>query len=92
MVNTAGDGARHGACGMNGGEDGRPHDYAIRSPGKRRRRLLTKEEGVVVEPGVVFEIHSGGGGGWGPAPQRDAGLDARDRREGLIRARAAKTR
>ncbi len=92
VVNTAGDGARHGACGMNGGEDGRPHDYAIRSPGKRRRRLLTKEEGVVVEPGVVFEIHSGGGGGWGPAPQRDAGLDARDRREGLIRARAAKTR
>ncbi len=88
VINTAGDGVRHGACGMNGGADGQPHDYAMHAPGKRRRRLLTKEEGVAVAPGTVFEIHSGGGGGWGPVDARAAASEARDRREGLIRSRA----
>ena len=87
VVNTAGDGARHGSCGMNGGADGRPHDYAMRAPGRRRRRLLTKEEGIDVPPGTVFEIHSAGGGGWGPPASRAAAADAKDRREGLARRR-----
>ncbi len=88
VVNTAGDGVRHGSCGMNGGGDGRPHDYAMRAPGKRRRRLLTKEEGVAVAPGTVFEIHSAGGGGWGPVAARAAASDEKDRREGLTSRRA----
>ncbi len=88
VVNTAGDGVRHGACGMNGGDDGRPHDYAMRAPGRRRRRLATKEEGVAVAPGTVFEIHSGGGGGWGPATERPAEANERDRCEGVLAGRA----
>ncbi len=45
--NTAGDGARHGACGMLGGEDGLPHDYRLISNGKAERILKTKEVGIV---------------------------------------------
>ena len=30
-ANTAGDGVRHGACGIFGGEDGLPHRYVLRS-------------------------------------------------------------
>ena len=35
--NTAGDGARHGPCGMLGGEDGVPHDYRLISEGRPPR-------------------------------------------------------
>ena len=38
LGNTAGDGARHGPCGMLGGEDGVPHDYRLISEGRPPRR------------------------------------------------------
>jgi N-methylhydantoinase B len=68
LANTAGDGARHGACGMAGGKDGLPHRYRLRSRG-RDRVLKTKETGIEVQPGAVFLIESAGGGGWG-SPRR----------------------
>src|ERR687897_1811694 len=37
VANTAGDGVRHGACGMLGGEDGWPHRYVLRSAGREER-------------------------------------------------------
>ena len=42
LANTAGDGARHGACGMLGGEDGAPHLYRLISA-NRPPRVLTRE-------------------------------------------------
>ena len=44
--NTAGDGARHGPCGMLGGEDGEPHHYRLLSEGREPRVLRTKEVGI----------------------------------------------
>jgi N-methylhydantoinase B len=76
-ANTAGDGARHGACGMAGGEDGQPHRYRLLSKG-RARPLKTKEVGVVVKPGDVFVVESGGGGGWGKPSRRQAEARAMD--------------
>ncbi|MBT5080204.1 MAG: hydantoinase B/oxoprolinase family protein [Rhodospirillaceae bacterium] len=81
-VNAAGDGARHGAAGMLGGEDGAPHRYLLRAPGKRPRVLRTKEEGIEVPVGAVFEIHSAGGGGWGPPGEREQAAKDYDRRNG----------
>ncbi len=69
LANTAGDGARHGACGMGGGKDGLPHRYRLRSRG-RDRLLKTKETGIQVQPGDVFLIESAGGGGWGNPRRR----------------------
>jgi N-methylhydantoinase B len=65
LINTAGDGIRHGAAGLLGGEDGLPHAYQIRRADGSTRVLKTKEVGVTIEPGDLIEVHSGGGGGWG---------------------------
>ena len=67
IANTAGDGVRHGARGILGGQDGAPHDYRLLAPGAPPRPLASKEVGIVVPPGSVLEIRSGGGGGWGAA-------------------------
>jgi N-methylhydantoinase B len=83
-ANTAGDGVRHGACGILGGEDGVPHRYVLRSEGQAERPLKTKEVGIVIRPGDVLDVRSGGGGGFGDPAQRDAGAQARDRRLGFV--------
>ena len=84
VANTAGDGVRHGACGLLGGEDGAPHHYVMRSRGRRARVLPTKEEGITVPPGAVFHVHSAGGGGWGPPEERTEAARARDVRDGIV--------
>jgi N-methylhydantoinase B len=84
-ANTAGDGVRHGACGMAGGEDGLPHRYLLRSGG-RRRVLKTKEVGIPVRPGDVFLVESGGGGGWGPPKRRTKQARRGDLDNGLCTA------
>jgi N-methylhydantoinase B len=83
-ANTAGDGVRHGACGILGGEDGVPHRYVLRSEGRPERSLRTKEVGVVIRPGDVLDVRSGGGGGFGDPALRSAAAEARDRRLGFV--------
>jgi len=83
LGNTAGDGARHGPCGMLGGEDGKPHRYRLLSEGREPRVLRTKEVGIEIRPGDCLEIRSSGGGGWGPPGKRSAVARQRDREQGL---------
>ncbi len=71
--NTAGDGARHGPCGMLGGEDGKPHHYRLLSEGREPRVLRTKEVGIELRPGDCLEVRSSGGGGWGPPAEAIGG-------------------
>ena len=85
--NTAGDGVKYGARGMLGGEDGAPHLYVLRSKGKPARRLKTKETGIEIRPGDVFDIKSGGGGGWGKPARRTAAARKRDAELGFVSAR-----
>ena len=87
--NTAGDGARHGPCGMLGGEDGKPHHYRLLSEGREPRVLRTKEVGIELRPGDCLEIRSSGGGGWGPPSKRSAEARQRDREQGLTNSRRA---
>src|SRR3979490_1756214 len=82
--NTAGDGARHGPCGMLGGKDGVPHDYRLISAGRAPRILRTKEIGIELLPGDCLEVHSSGGGGWGPPASRSPQARQRDREQGLL--------
>lgn len=84
VANTAGDGARHGACGLLGGADGAPHRYLMRVPNQVAEVLATKREGITVPPGTVFEVHSAGGGGWGPPTERDPAARDRDRMNGYV--------
>jgi N-methylhydantoinase B len=89
IANTAGDGVRHGACGMLGGADGSPHRYVLKSAGRPDRPLKTKEVGVVIRPGDVLDVRSGGGGGYGEPRERSAEARARDVRQGFVTERRA---
>jgi N-methylhydantoinase B len=90
-ANTAGDGVRHGACGLAGGKDGLPHRYRLRS-GRRDRLLKTKEVGILVKPGDVFLIESAGGGGWGEPRRRSPETRAADHENGFITRRKSPRR
>jgi N-methylhydantoinase B len=79
--NTAGDGVRHGACGILGGEDGAPHRYILCSAGREPRAIKTKEVGLTIRPGDRLVLESGGCGGWGEAALRSDDDRARDARE-----------
>jgi N-methylhydantoinase B len=82
--NTAGDGVRHGACGILGGADGQPHRYTVHSTGRPPRAIKTKEVGLVIEPGDVLVLESGGGGGWGNPAERDPAAIANDIENGFV--------
>jgi N-methylhydantoinase B len=84
-ANTAGDGIRHGARGILGGQDGAPHDYTLLAPDAPPRTLRTKEVGVPIPSGSVLHVLSGGGGGWGDPAERDPAARERDAAEGLAR-------
>ncbi|MBT7760319.1 MAG: hydantoinase B/oxoprolinase family protein, partial [Rhodospirillaceae bacterium] len=73
-----------------GGADGAPHRYLMRAPGRRAKVLPTKLEGIEVLPGTIFEVHSAGGGGWGPPQERDPDARTHDRLNGYVSRRAAK--
>lgn len=88
-ANTAGDGVRYGACGMAGGRDGLPHRYRLLSDG-RVRVLQTKEVGIPVQPGDVFLIESGGGGGWGDPRLRAPEARAADLDNGFVTRRGSR--
>jgi N-methylhydantoinase B len=88
--NTAGDGVRHGACGILGGADGAPHRYMLYSDGREPRAIRTKEVGLVIRPGDRLILESGGGGGWGDPAQRDPVAIARDAERGFATATDAR--
>jgi N-methylhydantoinase B len=90
LGNTAGEGTRHGSCGMLGGADGQPHRYRLLSDGKAPRELRTKETGIEILPGDCLEVRSAGGGGYGPPEQRADAARRRDRLQGLVTDDGAK--
>jgi N-methylhydantoinase B len=83
-ANTAGDGVRYRTPGLFGGGEGLPHHYVLRSKGRPDRVLKTKETGIEVRPGDVFEVHSSGGGGWGDPEKRSAAARQADRADGIV--------
>jgi N-methylhydantoinase B len=84
IANTAGDGVRHGACGILGGADGLPHRYTLYSDGRPPRPIKTKETGLKIRPGDVLILESGGGGGWGNPVDRDPEASTADRENGFV--------
>ncbi len=86
LANTAGDGVRHGACGILGGRDGVPHRYMLYSGNREPRPIKTKETGLVINPGDRLVLESGGGGGWGDPARRPEGSRYRDVESGFTSA------
>jgi N-methylhydantoinase B len=92
LGNTAGEGTRHGSCGMLGGKDSAPHRYRLLSAGREPRELRTKEVGIEIGPGDCLEVRSAGGGGWGAPLRRSQAARDRDRLQGLVTDDAVKVR
>src|SRR5215472_9665538 len=82
--NTAGDGVRHGACGILGGVDGLPHRYTLYSDGQPPRPIRTKEVGLVIHPNDVLVLESAGGGGWVTPPSAIPAEIERDIENGFM--------
>ena len=83
VANTAGEGVVHGACGMLGGEDGQAHRYLMHTAEQTTIELKTKQEGLHVPAGSSFEVHSGGGGGWGDPNKREQIARENDLQNGI---------
>jgi N-methylhydantoinase B len=84
--NTAGEGVRHGACGILGGEDGSTHRYTLYSGNREPRPIKTKETGLVIRPGDRLVLESGGGGGWGDPAKRDPAAVEYDIESGFVKS------
>lgn len=79
------------AWGLFGGADGAPPRVVL-NPGTERERLLLKANAFPVRKGEVLRCESGGGGGYGPAAERDVSAIRADLREGLLTPAAARSR
>lgn len=84
---TLADRARFPAHGLHGGDDGKVASYRLLSDGETRD--LGSKATVQLATGDRVRIETAGGGGFGPAHERDPEAVLRDVREGKIsRARA----
>ena len=83
LLNTAGDGIIVPPFGLFGADDGLPHHYKIVS-GESERVLGSKEVGVPVQPGDHIICLSSGGGGFGPAEDREQEARVWDLKNGYV--------
>ena len=80
----SGGAARREAAGVEGGSDGR-NAYVVVHPGtEREQRYPGIVSNVGLEPGDVFRIETGGGGGVLPPAQRDPSRVASDVEDGIV--------
>ena len=69
--------------GLQGGGEAMPNRAAVRHP-DGSRDVVGKATGLRIAKGSVFELSTGGGGGYGPAAERDPEAIAADVRDGYI--------
>lgn len=69
--------------GLFGGGEARPNEVVIRHP-DGSSTTHRKQTAIHVREGSVFEVHSGGGGGYGPPEERDPRLIAEDLADGYV--------
>ena len=74
--------------GLHGGGEGQPSEIEIRRVDGRVERPLKGDHGL--DAGDVVVVRTAGGGGYGPAPERDPELVAADVRLGYVSAGAAR--
>jgi N-methylhydantoinase B len=82
------DRTKFAAPGLQGGEDGKVARYQVIADGKLKK--LPSKGSVVIKLGETVRVETCGGGGYGPAQERDPELvlrDVREERVTLARAR-----
>jgi N-methylhydantoinase B len=84
-----GDRARFAPFGVAGGNPAAKTEIVVvRKDGKVGGPGHSQIKGVQIEPGDCVEMKSAGGGGYGPAGERDPAALAADRRDGIVTAAA----
>jgi len=89
---TFGDGDVEPAFGLFGGGDGTLNFIELRTPDGRVSRATTKDHIKDVRAGTLYVQQAGGGGGYGPPRERPAEIVAREVRDEIISAAAARER
>jgi N-methylhydantoinase B len=74
---------RNAPWGLCGGGEARPNALRLVTP-DGAERWLSKATRVALPKGSVVHLHTGGGGGYGPAAERDPEAVRRDVREGYV--------
>ncbi len=82
-VTSAVERTRTAPWGLEGGLSGRPNSAELRYPDGSRIRF-GKATRLLVPKGATLELHTGGGGGYGPPSERDPEAVRRDLRAGYI--------
>jgi N-methylhydantoinase B len=85
-----GDGDVEPAFGLYGGGPGSLNSIRLRYPDGKERTALSLDLITGVPKGVVYHQLAGGGGGYGDPKERPAELVAREVRNGIISAQAAR--
>ncbi|MCZ7641490.1 MAG: hydantoinase B/oxoprolinase family protein [Pseudorhodoplanes sp.] len=67
--------------GIFGGGDAKMGEFVLTRSDGRTEKLPCKAAGIVLEPGDVLSILTPGGGGYGPAEDRDPALIEKDARQ-----------
>ncbi|MEZ5100922.1 MAG: hydantoinase B/oxoprolinase family protein [Thermoleophilia bacterium] len=76
--------------GLLGGGAGRPNSGTVRYP-DGRREPIAKVTGQAIPRGAVYELRTGGGGGWGAPAERDPSAVHADVREGYVSEERARS-
>jgi N-methylhydantoinase B len=90
QIVTFGDGDIEPAFGLLGGGDGTLNFIELRHPDGTVSRPATKDHVRGVPAGTLYVQEAGGGGGYGAPKERPADLVAREVRDGLVSAEAAR--
>jgi N-methylhydantoinase B len=69
--------------GLAGGGPGRPNSAALRDP-EGNRTPVGKITRLLVPKGWTLELHTGGGGGYGPVSERDPRAVLEDTADGYV--------
>jgi N-methylhydantoinase B len=80
---------KHAPWGIAGGREGRPNSGYLRMP-DGSRTFIAKATSLPIPKGSTFEMHCGGGGGYGRPEDREPERVLSDVREGYITEEAAR--
>jgi len=90
QIVTFGDGDVEPAFGLSGGGEGTLNRIELTYPDGNNVVPRSKDMIFDVPVGTVYVQHAGGGGGYGPAFERDAAVVAREVRNGVVSLEAAR--
>jgi N-methylhydantoinase B len=89
LMTTTVERTKNAPWGLDGGLEARPNALELELP-DGTRTPYSKATRVAVPKGAVVHLHTGGGGGYGPAAERDAAGVHADVRGGYLSAAAAR--